>query len=77
MLTKTVLRAGPAGEYRIVEVPFEWRPGDAVPDDANQESFATAAAAMSRLAERGRNAQRVHVPMPELKRSAPARREPN
>ncbi len=77
MLTKTVLRAGPAGIYNLVEVPFDWRPGDAVPDDASQESFASAAAAMSELADRGRKAQRVHVPMPELKRRAPAGREPN
>ena len=77
MLTKTVLRAGPAGVYNLVEVPFAWQPGDAVPDNAPQETFASAAAAMSELADRGRKAMRVHVPIPERAPRAKASRNLN
>lgn len=68
MLTKTVLRAGSDGVWKLIEVPFAWHPGDAIPENSQQETFPTAAAAMSVLADRGRKAQRVHVPMPEPKR---------
>lgn len=65
MLTKLVLCATPSGAYKLVEVPFGWRPGDAVPANAFELTFPNAVEALHALAERGRKQQRVHVVRPE------------
>jgi hypothetical protein len=71
VLTKTVLRAAADGVWKLIEVPFAWHPGDAIPEDSRQETFPSAAAAMSVLADRGRKAQRIHVAAPEAKPRTP------
>ena len=67
MLCKTVLCAAPSGAFTLVEVPFEWQRGDPIPAGALERRFATAVEALSVLAERGRQNNRVHVPRPQAK----------
>lgn len=69
MLKKTVLCAAEGG-YKLIEVEFGWRPGDAVPRGSAEMSFDTAAEAMTELARRGRTSTRVHLDSPETPRPA-------
>jgi hypothetical protein len=70
VLTKLVLCATPTGATKLIEVPFSWRPGDALPVNAFELTFSTAIEALQALAERGRKQQRVHVVRPERKSRA-------
>lgn len=77
MLTKTVLCAAPAGECKLVEVPFTWQRGEPLPANAFEQRFSSAVDALSELSSRGRRHARVHIPKPERpsKRAAPAGRD--
>jgi hypothetical protein len=65
VLTKLVLCAGSNGAYKLIEVPFNWRHGDAFPENAFELTFPNAVDALMALAERGRKQQRVHVARPD------------
>jgi len=65
MLTKTVLCAARGGAVKLVEVPFSWHHGEPLPADAMAQFFPTAGEALSELAARGRQQNRVHVPKPQ------------
>ena len=73
MLTKLVLCATSSGGYKLIEVPFNWRHGDALPQDAFELTFATAVEALQALAERGRKQNRIHISKPERTPRLPAK----
>jgi hypothetical protein len=76
-VVKTVLCATPGGACKLIEVPFDWRPGDAVPPGSEELHFDSVAEALSELAARGRNAARVHIPKPERPPPASGSDTPN
>jgi hypothetical protein len=71
VLTKLVLSATPNGACKLIEVPFSWRQGDALPLDAFELTFPSGGEALKALAERGRKQNRVHVIKPERKAKHP------
>jgi hypothetical protein len=71
VLTKLVLYATPSGKHKLVEVPFSWRQGDALPMHTFELTFGSALEALQALAERGRKQQRVHVDRPERSPTGP------
>jgi hypothetical protein len=71
VLTKLVLSATPNGACKLIEVPFSWRQGDALPVDAFELKFPSPVEALKALAERGRKQNRIHVTKPERKASLP------
>jgi hypothetical protein len=65
VITKTVLCPIVGGACKLVEVPFNWRPGETLPAGIEGEHFPSVAEALAELAGRGRAASRFHIPKPE------------